>query len=141
MPKRFRAIPQLEHSSEVKKGKTVDSYYVSIHCMVCQKQTTSQICDECSEISSIPKSISVLSRRLGKHEAKYRTVQEICRACTGHSTMFDADSACISLDCPIFFTRSRQQEKVRLGSRWLKMATSLDTVNMEDVSWFKDVDF
>jgi C4-type zinc-finger of DNA polymerase delta len=133
MPKIQRAIPIADGKEDKKKG-TVDSYYSVVHCFVCHEQSEEKVCNKC--MSNLPNSIAILSARLNVAEKKYGTLQSICRSCTGHSTMLDADSACVSIDCPVFFTRKAQLDRVRMGSKWARTMTDLDNKELNSIQWF-----
>jgi DNA polymerase zeta len=133
MPK-IRRANQIFEDQVSKKGKTIDSYFRTIHCFVCHIHCEKEICSLC--LANIPVSIGTLSSRIRLAEKRYGTLQDICRSCTGHSTSFDADSACISIDCPIYFKRRSQLDKVRLGSKWTRTINELGQNNSENIRWF-----
>lgn len=138
MPKIERAKHILKDVDEGRKGITVDSYFSTFHCFVCRSRNENEICNNC--VKNVPLSIAILASRLRVSERKYATLQEICRSCTGHTTNLDADTGCISIDCPIYFKRKSQLEKVRLCSRWTKSMNELEHEEILKLNWF-DLEF
>lgn len=79
----------------------------------------------------VPAVIGQLNGRVHEAETKYKVIQEICRSCTGHSDFFEAETACNSLDCPVYYTRLKSLQKVRLSETLNKVTQELQ--NQEDL--------
>jgi hypothetical protein len=70
------------------------------------------VCADC--INDIPATLNQLGFTVKEYEHKFKTLQEICRSCTGFGTLLDVDSQCSSLDCSVFYQRMKANQKVRL---------------------------
>ena len=87
------------------------------------------ICNKCRES---PQSTTVrLVQRLNEAQRKHAALQRICRSCTGHSTAQDAESACVSLDCPVYFARVKSKNDVRFEGKLLKGVESMNEDAMD----------
>ncbi|TPX57882.1 DNA-directed DNA polymerase [Spizellomyces sp. 'palustris'] len=125
MPKVQRAIQftasQMRHElpQQLKNGpgQTIDQYYVAKHCLVCHELTHNEICGSCARDPQT--SASKLARRISESEERYTQLQRVCRSCSGHSTALDLDSACISLDCPVYYARVKAKNGVKLNAKIL----------------------
>ena len=77
------------------------------------------LCDACK--SDPQRSGMLLFSRLRRVEKEHMQLTEICMSCTGLRTQ---DTACSSLDCPVFFERVkvndtlRELEQVRAVLQW-----------------------
>ncbi|KNC96642.1 DNA polymerase (pol2) [Spizellomyces punctatus DAOM BR117] len=125
MPKVQRAIqftasqmrPELQQQLRNGPGQTIDQYYVAKHCLVCHELTHNEICGSCARDPQT--SASKLARRISESEKRYIQLQRVCRSCSGHSTALDLDSACISLDCPVYYARVKAKHGVKLNAKIL----------------------
>jgi DNA polymerase zeta len=99
--------------------KTLESYLQSTTCLVCRSKlpppppanamTATEppplpVCEECS--AKTASSLFSLRMRLHRAEKRVTNVQEVCRNCSGFS--FGDEILCDSRDCPIFYTRVRE---------------------------------
>ncbi|KAJ3294860.1 DNA polymerase zeta [Borealophlyctis nickersoniae] len=133
MPKVHRAIQftdsQLQHQK--KGGRTIDQYYATQHCLVCHEliMRGKDMCEICSRDPQ--SSAARLAERLNEAERRHTALQRVCRSCTSHATAEDANSACVSLDCPVLFARMRSINDVRLGSRLVRAMNALNEESVE----------
>ncbi|KAJ3044433.1 DNA polymerase zeta [Rhizophlyctis rosea] len=110
-------------------NRVIEQYFVMKHCLVCRASSKDillrdNICSYCRET---PQSTTYrLVQRLNEAQRKHAALQRICRSCTGHSAAQDADSACVSLDCPVYFARVKNKSEVRLEGRLLKGMETLE---------------
>ncbi|KAJ3155914.1 DNA polymerase zeta [Geranomyces variabilis] len=123
-------------------GRTIDQYYVARHCVVCHALVAkpgrgggagdgggngggdTTLCASCR--ADKPTTAATLAMRSSAAQRAHAQIQSVCRSCTGHATALDADSACISLDCPVFFARLKANEAARLAERWEKSCARLE---------------
>ena len=96
---------------------TIDSYFKSKLCLVCESNLVvgdgKSVCDGCIDSESKRASASLkILYRVREDQDKYRKVLEICRSCTSHSTALDLDNKCVSIDCPIYYSRAVTKRKV-----------------------------
>jgi DNA polymerase zeta len=132
MPKiqRVRAVraPTAIMNPEAGMGvtkKTLESYLQSTTCLVCRSKlppppplnaiTITEppplpICEDC--VAKPANSLYALRMRLHRAEKRVTNVQDVCQNCSGLS--FGDEIRCDSRDCPIFYTRIR--EDAALGS-------------------------
>ncbi|KAK3190697.1 DNA polymerase zeta [Lecanicillium sp. MT-2017a] len=124
MPK----VQRIYQSTTGGKRATLESYMKSSHCLVCggkflneagqshQQQAESvahmSLCPRCRRTK--PASVLALQNKLAAEERKYQETLSICRSCTGDAPIDDV--RCDSKDCPVFWTRMRQRNKV-VGER------------------------
>ncbi|KAI9781083.1 MAG: DNA polymerase zeta [Geoglossum umbratile] len=96
----------------VRAKKTLESYMKSSSCIVCNKRLDSGVplCDDC--LRNRETSILSLRARLSRAEKKAANLQNVCRSCAGLA--FAEDVRCDSMDCPVFYSRTRQMAE--LGS-------------------------
>ncbi|KAJ3178368.1 DNA polymerase zeta [Geranomyces variabilis] len=128
-------------------GRTIDQYYVARHCVVCHALVAkpgrgggagdrgggggggngggdTTLCASCR--ADTPTTAATLAMRSSAAQRAHAQIQNVCRSCTGHATALDADSACISLDCPVFFARLKANDAARLAERWEKSCAQLE---------------
>jgi hypothetical protein len=67
------------------------------------------VCDKC--LSDVAAAGSVAMRRKAEVERRLSRMYSICRQCT-HAPSPSAGDACDSLDCPVFYERSRCTDKL-----------------------------
>ncbi|KAI8904535.1 hypothetical protein DFJ77DRAFT_480554 [Powellomyces hirtus] len=123
MPKVQRAIQftpsQLQpdvRTRSTRNARTIDQFYVAKHCLICHDLTYEELCETCTRDPQA--STSTLALRINEAERRHSELQRICRSCSAHNTALDADSACVSLDCPVFYARLKANQTVRLSARW-----------------------
>ncbi|KAL3466734.1 hypothetical protein BJX64DRAFT_215708 [Aspergillus heterothallicus] len=110
MPK-FHRIRRIEGVASVSGGKsnlskTLESYMKSSVCIVCKiklEDADIPLCMECRQNSHI--SLLELVSRLRRAEQKVANIERVCRSCM--DVPFGDDVKCNSLDCPVFYARTR----------------------------------
>lgn len=140
MPKVQRIIRQ--HGAGSKRS-TLESYMKSTSCPVCGVKFTesgagdrvgvAMLCRQCR--GSAAASLLKLESRLRDHERRYQELQDVCRSCTGHAPLEDV--RCDSKDCPVFWSRMKQKNKV-VSER--EMALPIirglnDEASLADLEW------
>ncbi|KAJ3150701.1 DNA polymerase zeta [Geranomyces michiganensis] len=134
-------------------GRTIDQYYVARHCVVCHTLVAGSegrggggggdddgkggggtgadnadgdttLCALCR--ADPPTTAATLTMRASAAQRAHAQIQSVCRSCTGHATALDADSACVSLDCPVFFARLKANDAARLAARWERSCSLLE---------------
>jgi DNA polymerase zeta len=101
--------------------KTLESYMRSSSCVVCRAKlsdTTVPVCVECLEQPHIAL-LDVVSR-LRRAEKRVMDLEAVCRSCMGVSAVDEV--SCDSMDCPIFYSRTRD------ASNWRHSQSVLDPV-------------
>ena len=91
--------------------KTLESYMKSSSCLVCREKLESEgpICPKC--LADKPTSLLSLRTRLNAAERKFLDIQKICQSCSGVSPLDEVK--CDSKDCPMFYTRTRQNARLK----------------------------
>lgn len=91
--------------------KTLESYMKSSSCLVCKEklEVEGSICPKC--LSRKPESLWTLRSRLKKAERKFVDIQKICQSCSGISPLDEV--RCDSKDCPVFYTRTKQNARLK----------------------------
>ena len=87
---------------------TIAQYYQSRHCVVCDALTQGLFCAACT--AHPQRTLLALHAKQSKVEAKQQVMLSICFRCTGAR---EADVACVSVDCPVFFERARLGHKLQ----------------------------
>ncbi|EGE78802.1 DNA polymerase zeta subunit [Blastomyces dermatitidis ATCC 18188] len=88
--------------------KTLESYMKLSSCVVCRdklEEGEERICGGCLRDGHI--SLLQLKHRLMREERKKVYLHKVCRSCMGVS--WGEDVKCDSKDCPVFYTRTRQE--------------------------------
>jgi len=128
--------------------KTLESYLSSTMCLVCKTKLPPPppvsnflpnqplplpICDECADTPA--RSMLTLRSKLHKEERKVVNVGNVCRSCAGFS--FGETVPCDSRDCPVFYTRIREQAALRsLEDRLDPLMQELETIEYDGrVEW------
>ena len=78
--------------------------------------------DFCESCFSHPHlSALVLQNRINSIERKHSLLQDVCRSCCGVSPA-SADPAiqCVSVDCPVLYSRLRSEQEVQFTSGEMK---------------------
>ena len=111
--------------------KTLESYMKSSSCLVCNERLDSEvpICDGCLQRRET--SILALRTRLTKAERKAADLQNVCRSCAGLA--FAEDVRCDSMDCPVFYSRTRQMAE--LGSTRAMVQPVMKTLEVTVEDW------
>ncbi|KAK2592648.1 DNA polymerase zeta [Conoideocrella luteorostrata] len=137
MPKiqRIRSVPT---GPTAKKG-TLESYMRSRHCLLCNAKFAQQrhhLCPACR--SNTPATLFKLQTRLTAEERRFQDVVDICRTCSGLSPLEEV--RCISQDCPVFWTRTKQRMKLAhmretTGSVIRALAEPENVINRAALEW------
>lgn len=111
------------------KKTTLESYMRAAACHVCSRRLAAPrrsraggpsaadadadagppICRRCR--TAAPASVLRLQTRLAVEERRYAEVLALCRSCAGHAPVDDVP--CDSRDCPVFYTRTKQEGRYR----------------------------
>lgn len=102
-----------------RKKFTLESYLRSASCVICgtkMKVNNSSngndgivICGRCKRDSA--GSLLRLQSRLNTEERRFREVVKVCQSCAALSPLDEVP--CDSKDCPVFYTRKKQEAKLR----------------------------
>jgi len=111
--------------------KTLESYMKSSSCLVCNERLDFEdiICDDC--LRQRETSILALRTRLTKAERKAADLQSVCRSCAGLA--FAEDVRCDSMDCPVFYSRTRQMAE--LGNTRAVVQPVMKTLEVTGEDW------
>jgi DNA polymerase elongation subunit (family B) len=108
MPKRLRNAKSTHHTivdpQSSKKKTTIDQYYTSQYCPVCDALCATPICDACQSKPAL--SVFILASRMKLKTQKMHRLLEICMQCSSNparSLTIDCDS----LDCQVYFQRAK----------------------------------
>lgn len=107
MPKRLRTAKSahnhfLTEADAKRRKQTIEHYYSSQYCPICDTLTAKPVCDACQAKPAL--STFILSARIKSKKAKQLRLLEICMQCTSNparSTSVDCDS----LDCTVYYQR------------------------------------
>ena len=95
------------------KGQTLESYMRSSACVVCggrlDSWDASTVCGECRGEKGA--AMYRLKSRLRRAKEREGDIERVCRSCEGIAPMEEA--RCVSLDCPVFYSRIRHGGVVR----------------------------
>jgi DNA polymerase zeta len=86
---------------------TIDQYYLTQLCPVCNQLTQKGLCEDCSENKQ--KSFLILIDKLRKVEMERTHLQEMCASCANVQDVLEIQ--CGSFDCPVFFERAKTTAK------------------------------
>lgn len=94
-------------------GATIDQYYLSKHCSVCDEPThaSKMLCDRCSKEPA--SAVALLQARLARAERQYGQLVRVCVHCGG-------GTACESLDCGVMFERKKLGYEVKACQGFVK---------------------
>ncbi|KAI8926310.1 hypothetical protein BC831DRAFT_435443 [Entophlyctis helioformis] len=116
---------QRHHHVALNRGRTIDQFYASRHCIVCNTLCQNTVCDTCT--ADPTRTLITLSMRASEAQEQASRLQATCRSCTGHQTVgLDSNSACVSLDCPTYFARQTSLTKLAVAQKALGQANSID---------------
>lgn len=101
----------------------IDQYYVTQHCIVCDTLSNLQLCPQCNENKQ--QTTFILLSRAKILEKQFGELVEICKRCSRLNST-DAN-LCLSLDCPVMFSRKHTQEKLKLAQQHVN-----DNIQHED---------
>ncbi|KAI9163520.1 DNA polymerase zeta catalytic subunit [Paramyrothecium foliicola] len=135
MPK-VQRVYHAAHGLGTKK-RTLEAYMKSTHCILCNAKFKQQgghvLCTRCRK--KVPASLTKLQTKTAAEERKFREVEALCRSCSGLGPLEEVH--CDSKDCPVFWTRVKQQNKMR-GERNKNepaIRSLLDGVKMSALQW------
>ncbi|KAI1092110.1 hypothetical protein F5B19DRAFT_232728 [Rostrohypoxylon terebratum] len=94
--------------------KTLESYMKAAACVCCGSRTNrrsegSSVCGRCRR--NAPASLVKLQMQLNSEERKLADVNKICQSCAGLAPLDEVE--CDSKDCPVFYTRMKQEARYR----------------------------
>ncbi|KAH9863297.1 hypothetical protein IAQ61_009574 [Plenodomus lingam] len=105
--------------------KTLESYMKSSTCLVCRAKLPPTpphlpgveaaafamlpLCEKC--LIRPARSLFALKSRLRKNEVRVKQVEMVCRSCS--SLVWGDEIKCDSKDCPVFYTRIREQARLK----------------------------
>ncbi|KAI0886227.1 uncharacterized protein GGS22DRAFT_199536 [Annulohypoxylon maeteangense] len=94
--------------------KTLESYMKAAACVVCGSRSSKRaegasVCARCRR--NAPVSLVKLQTQLNAEERKLEDVNRICRSCAGMAPLDEV--GCDSKDCPVFYTRMKQEARFR----------------------------
>ncbi len=123
--------------------KTLESFMASTACLVCAVKmstpppTTSStdalpICARCAADPSA--TLALLQVRLNAEERRLEDVVGVCRACAGFAPR-EGTVPCDSRDCPVFYTRVRQEAKVKVERAGLERVGRGLLGNKGELEW------
>lgn len=95
-------------------GTTIDHYYLSRHCAVCDELTrvNQSVCDRCA--ADPQAAAASLIARTSRLERQHRHMARICLHCSGGGSA-DAPHggiACDSLDCGVYYERRKLAQEL-----------------------------
>lgn len=107
-------------------GKTtLEQFYKSQHCLVCFELTKDDLCDRC--LSNPTQTLATLTTEFEKTSLRWKQLTAICRTCSPQSVAFEPFH-CISLDCPIYYLRMKQEVKVKaFEQKYQELAARLES--------------
>ena len=111
MHKPSRTLPQkrsmdslgLASAASHTSNSTIDSFYLSRHCAVCDELThaTKPLCVRCVREPQL--AVAVLGARVNRLGRQYTHLSRVCMGCLG----MQGTLCCDSLDCGVFFERRK----------------------------------
>lgn len=107
-----RFVPSELAVAAERKRTTIDQYYQSMHCIVCQSLCSDGLCSGC--LDDLQTSSFVISSSLANQTRQLKHLQEICFDCSATSDRDPSILECSSLDCVIFFRKHKLIQQVQL---------------------------
>lgn len=107
--KAIRYDPSALVSFSSSESRTIDFYYRATNCLSCGKSGRDVMCDDCMQEPDV--TAMQVSLDTNAAEFKHLSLMAICRTCT-RSSLATA-SACVSVDCPVFFERVKSSRSVK----------------------------
>ncbi|KAJ5766849.1 uncharacterized protein N7511_004465 [Penicillium nucicola] len=92
--------------------KTLESYMRSSSCVICRSRlsdTTDPVCDDCLKQPHL--ALLDVSSRLQRAEKRVVELEAVCRSCMGVTPADEV--SCDSMDCPVFYSRTRDAANLR----------------------------
>jgi DNA polymerase zeta len=120
--------------------KTLEWFMRSLSCLACgvkMKSAThtrhdpsdSQLCKRCE--ANAAASMVLLQGKVNNETRKYADVVKVCQSCTGMAPMEEVP--CDSKDCPVFYTRVKQETRMRAERSVVEKA--LRRLEAKDLEW------
>lgn len=115
MPKRLRTARSLHNhfiteADAKRKKQTIEHYYTSQYCPICDGLSSKPVCDNCLSKRSL--SAFILISRIKSKEAKRARLLEVCMQCSSNPAR-SVDIDCDSLDCTIYYQRLKYASEAR----------------------------
>jgi len=106
--------------------KTLEWFMRSSSCVVCgvkmkspsRETTETQLCKRCEKNAS--ESMVRLQTRVNAEQRKYADVVKVCQSCAGMPPLEEVP--CDSRDCPVFYTRVKQETRLETEKRIIEPA-------------------
>ncbi|KAI9739958.1 MAG: DNA polymerase zeta [Claussenomyces sp. TS43310] len=116
--------------------KTLESYMKLSSCLVCKGklEADGSFCTKC--LANTPASLFSLQTRLSAVEKKAADLEAVCRSCSRFA--WADEVRCDSMDCPVFYTRTRQRARLATEQAIVKPAMMLlqgTDVDREKLVW------
>lgn len=123
---RFQRLRSLPVTRQAGKKITLDHFFSSTSCLACNVKMKSSgsagfsrmepplpLCGKCREDAVT--TMVILQNRLNAEQRKYADVVKVCQSCAGFAPLEGEGvvDACVSKDCPVFYTRVKQDARVK----------------------------
>lgn len=136
-------------AAATKKRFTLESYLHSASCVVCgakvkvdneNNNNNGGLDDDDKELALCqicrrdpPGSLLQLQTRLNAEERRYMEVVKVCQSCAGLSPLDDVP--CDSKDCPVFYTRRKQEARLRSERGIVEPVVRRLTAGVGELEW------
>ena len=121
MPKDFRST----NRNITNTKKTIDNYYKTLHCKVCKIFSQTEICPQC--LMNKERSLLTINMKLRSKQSRLKELFLICQNC---SSVRDELVECSSMDCPVYFIKVKELQKVKgLDQEYKTIIETLSTEN------------
>jgi DNA polymerase zeta len=109
-------------------SSTIDSYYLSRHCAVCDALTRvdQPLCATCAQHPQM--AMAVLAARTARLERQHQQLVRLCLHCGGGGGFvggLHGGVVCDSLDCGVYYERKKAFKELRVMSALAAVAGSL----------------
>eukprot|EP00698_Gefionella_okellyi_P010857 TRINITY_DN284_c0_g1_i2.p1 TRINITY_DN284_c0_g1~~TRINITY_DN284_c0_g1_i2.p1 ORF type:complete len:565 (-),score=129.66 TRINITY_DN284_c0_g1_i2:319-2013(-) len=121
MPRSYRSMYRVQQYSTDVRRTTIDQYYLSRHCPVCDGLTVKGLCQRCSQQKQ--RSAMILSTRIHELERRAAHVKEICMACMRYRD--PNDISCNSTDCDVYYERRRTDHQLSVMQTYSDLLANL----------------
>ncbi|XP_073996284.1 DNA polymerase zeta catalytic subunit isoform X2 [Rhodnius prolixus] len=106
LPKKQFLRRQL-HAEVGLKRATLSQYFLMENCIVCDEITNSSVCAKCQKNAQLLS--ATVMNKIYSTERKFTLLTQICSSCSERFV----ENECISLDCPIFFSRMQASNEYK----------------------------
>ncbi|KAF7718768.1 Uncharacterized protein PECH_004245 [Penicillium ucsense] len=123
------------HGENVIAKKTLESYMRSSSCMICRAKLTVAAIPLCSDCLQQPHlALLNVTAQLQESEKRVNALQKVCQSCMG---VPPGDTiACDSMDCPVFYSRTRATTGLRHTKAVMEPVKELlEQAGEDDLSW------